>query len=149
MSNKSDENVDSQNTSGEGEVSRRLPNANCDRFLVSLVELVDSTEVGFGITLNCGGLTLTGQLISGKKYFYEFAETVAGAFPGDQETKDSIQSSFEQPAKKYDSNNVAQIEFIHLKDAKIIFGVGKMTGNLNLWRGKLSDVTGFSLGKLS
>src|SRR5580704_6528111 len=48
-----------------------------DWFLASLISWANTFELEQGITLSVGGATVSGQLISGRRYFEELAETVS------------------------------------------------------------------------
>jgi hypothetical protein len=91
-----------------------------------------------GITLSVGGAVISGILISDRQYFEQLAiETHTEAFSslGD-----------------YKPENIEHIplNYIHLKDAKIINGATAIpSSGGRLWRGKIASVDGFSLGTLS
>jgi hypothetical protein len=125
-----------------------------DWYLQSLVSTVNTTDVQFGITLFVEGAIISGLLIGGKKYFETFANEFAGAFPGDDEAKETIRQSFASYAEIYTSEESADLpppQFIHLLDSRCFSPGGKpLPGNRGvLWRGKINAVSGFSLGSLS
>ncbi|HGY9632367.1 TPA: gas vesicle accessory protein GvpU [Pseudomonas putida] len=121
-----------------------------DPFLCSLVEIVHSRPITFGLTLSTPGGVVTGTLISTKEFFEAFADSFAGAWP--VEGSDSVREGFaawgEQRGDVFKSSEDGKDPFIHLKNARYIDGGGALPakGEGVLWRGKLDEITGFSLG---
>ena len=123
-----------------------------DWFLQSLVNIVNSGGLSFGITLNVGGFLVSGQLVGGKEYFEGFGRDFASAFSG-SESAEYVQKSFSKYGEVYSSDKEAPPppSYIHLKEAKFFNTNGNpIPGNRGVWwRGRLSQVDGFSLGSLS
>lgn len=123
-----------------------------DWFLQDLVKIVNSGGFSFGITLNVGGLLVSGQLVGGKEYFEGFGSDFAGVF-SDSETAKVVQESFAKRGEIYssDKETLFPLTYIHVKEARFFNNSGKpIPGNRGVWwRGKLSQVNGFSLGSLS
>lgn len=121
-----------------------------DWFLQNLVELTNGS-LSIGITLNVSGTLISGNLIGGKEYFNLFGENFASGFD-DKFAKD-IKDKYSQFGAIYDvddSKEQPKPSYIHLKDAKF-YGVGIggnpiPTNQGILWRGRISEVSGFSLG---
>jgi hypothetical protein len=125
----------------------------CDWFLQMLVKAVDtSVHLGTGITLNVGGILISGQLVSAQKYMEQTLGGLADA-------RTQIGVSAESAAKLKDGLPEQAAEggtldqgpaFIHLKDARFhALGKNGWPQDGCWWRGKLSAVDGFVLGKIT
>lgn len=132
-------------------------NTDVDWFLQILVSTVNKTSIDIGITLNVGGLIISGQLINIKIYFEGLAQEMALA-NADEPLKDAFQTMFRKIGSEYklsseesENENQPPPKFIHLKNAKMLLANGqKVPTNQGVWwRGRLSEVDGFSLGSLS
>lgn len=123
-----------------------------DWFLQSLVSIVNSGGFSFGVTLNVGGFLVSGQLIGGKEYFEGFGGDFSGSFQ-DAETAESVKASFAQYGDIYSSDKEPPPppSYIHIKEAKFFNTNGNpIPGNRGVWwRGRISQIDGFSLGSLS
>lgn len=122
-----------------------------DFYLQSLVNMANEHGSEFGITLVIGGTVITGTLIGGSAYFHTFADTVAAAWPGDEQAKEGIRESLVQPATLYGQGkpDEAGPSFVHLKNATIRTPSGHLPDGGMLWRGRLTEVSGFTLGSIS
>jgi hypothetical protein len=122
-----------------------------DWFLQRLVNIVEG-GVSFDITLNVSGNIVSGALIGGKQYFKLLGESFASGL-GDNEAADSLKATFIKKGEEiYDENtkDIHEPNYLHLKDAKFFVGGGGIPSNKGvLWRGRISEISGFSLGKLS
>ncbi|MGR4041523.1 gas vesicle accessory protein GvpU [Pseudomonas sp. 910_21] len=117
-----------------------------DPFLATLVKSVHENSLSFGITLITQGGVISGQMISTKEYFEDFANSIADAWPGGP--SEDVRSGFAAWSEFRKKDDDEHDEFIHLKNARYVYG-NQLTPNGKigiLWRGKLSEVTGFSLG---
>jgi len=128
-------------------VLHNLEEIQADWLLEELVDITNGTENEIGLTLNIGGILLTGTLISGHKYFEWFANTIGS---GSEETTKYFKSFGEVYLKKKD-NKSKPPALIHIKDAKFY----QPGGNISIpavdgsyWRGRITVVDGFILGKL-
>jgi hypothetical protein len=118
------------------------------------VSLVNKSLVEFGVTLFVEGVTISGQLVSGKKYFETFAKEFSDAYPGNAEIQENIRQAFAGHAAIYDREDADKVspppQFIHLINCRCFSPGGVLPGNRGiLWRGKINAVSGFSLGSLS
>lgn len=130
---------------------------NSDWFLQALVDICNGSEseMFFSITLNVGGLLISGELIGGEHYFNGIANDLewSGIHP-------KIADAFRKPAEIYtkqrekvpggeESNSPPK--FIHLRNARIFHPSGNPipTNRGTWWRGQLNAVDGFILGTLS
>jgi len=144
-------------TEGQREMSNEelklaLDGTSIDWFLQRLVDIVNGSDLEFGVTLIVGGSIVSGRMVGGKKYFETFAKEFSDAFPGD--ARERIYESFAQHGGIYsqpnDENEGAPPQFIHLIDSYCFFPENQVPSNRGvLWRGKINAVSGFSLGQLS
>lgn len=141
--------------------SQPLPQAfkadQADWFLQFLVDIVNNNGVEIGITLSVGGTSISGMLVGVEQFFNGFGAEFGGAFP-DQDVSNSIRDSFSQFGKPLpategseDEKPLQQPNYVHLKNAKFYHNSGPaMPSNRGLWwRGRLTQVDGFSLGNFA
>ena len=123
-----------------------------DWFLEELVILANDSGFGFGVTLQVGGLLVSGTLASGAAYFEGVAAETAPALEGDlAETFQKWFGNFRDLANRKPPDGVPRtVRFIHLRDAKFYNTTGSpIPGNRGVWwRGRISEVGGFVLGTL-
>lgn len=108
-------------------------------------------------TLICGGVIVSGQIVSGKKYFDHFAETFSKGFstlpPEDvEEIRENLAHHGDiYERKEGDNRKPTHTIYVHLKDAKYYSTTGQaIPTSEGLWfRGRLSEVSGFHLGALA
>lgn len=131
---------------------------NQDWFLEGIIENVINHGVDIGITLSVNGAIVSGILISGKKYFEELSEMMAkhSQNPGDimgalAEGWKSYTVIYEKPEDAPEDWTPPRAAYIHLRDARYFApGQAPIPTNMGvLWRGKLSEVDGFSIGNMS
>ncbi len=116
---------------------------NCDWYLQKLVEDVNTADSEMGIMIISGGIIISGDLISNKKYFSIILEILEDTIK-DREVLESVR---EQYNSYKDSSKPAQ--YIHFNNAQFFDISGKrLPQNTIQWRGRLSEVSGFSIGKL-
>ncbi|HEY9699680.1 MAG TPA: hypothetical protein V6D10_20635 [Trichocoleus sp.] len=110
-----------------------------DRFLQALVINANRNGDGLLITVNVGGLLVSGRVIGEREYVDLYGRQGLG-FTSDEDIA-SLESVFRKSA---DSDL-----YIHLGDARILAPTGQLLSVLGgVWRGKLSAVDGFFLGAL-
>ncbi|MBB3010617.1 gas vesicle accessory protein GvpU [Cupriavidus alkaliphilus] len=122
-----------------------------DWHLQALVGLANNEGMEMGVTLMLSGTVVTGTLISGKTYFEEFGALFADGFSDmNEEQKATIRQAMSVPADLYTPDRASvPISFIHLRNAKVRTPSGSMPADGTLWRGRLTEVSGFFLGSLS
>ena len=133
-----------------------LPVAKVDWFLQNFVNMANNPAAGIeiGITLHVGGTLVSGTLISGKKYFDGIAEIMVKANTNMPEIAESWRS-FSEFGTIYDAppedSTQKNPQYIHLLNAHTFSSGGTPipSGLGVLWRGRLTDVSGFSLGVLN
>jgi hypothetical protein len=125
-----------------------------DWFLQLLVHIINGKENETGITLNVGGMLVTGKMVSGDKYFEGFARDFTSLMK-DEESIKQVTDAFHQIGDVYTQNatkeNKPLPQYIHLKDTHFFNTSGKpIPSNRGVWwRGRLSEVSGFTLGILA
>ncbi len=122
-----------------------------DWFLQNLINMVNSGTMSFGITLNVGGFLVSGTLIGGKEYFEGFGEDFASGFQ-DLDFAENIKAAFAKNGEIYTSEeDVPPPSYVHIKCARFFNTNGNpIPGNRGVWwRGRVSEVDGFSLGLLN
>lgn len=122
-----------------------------DWHLQNLVQLANNAGAEMGITLMVNGTVITGTLIGGKSYFNEFADSFASGWTTlDEDAKQAVRDSMARPADDYGSDKPqGTVSYIHLRNARVQTPTGSMPEGGFLWRGRLSQVSGFFLGSLS
>lgn len=123
-----------------------------DWFLETLVNIVNNNDLSIGLTIVTHGFLVSGDIIGGKIYFEDFGKEMQSIVSETSEGV-SISEHFKKMGdeiyseEKMDKNP----SFIHFKNAKFFHTSGEPVPNNRgvLWRGKISEVSGYSLGKLS
>ncbi|SFM39809.1 gas vesicle accessory protein GvpU [Salibacterium qingdaonense] len=114
-----------------------------DYVLRYLVRLADN-GAEMDITLNVGGATITGVLIGNVKYLEELERTL---HRGNSDLESKMTTFFEKMSDKFQretDQDEYESGYIHLRKAKLVDSQGKVPIHGSLWRGKISDVNGFS-----
>ena len=125
-----------------------------DWFLQKLVSLANTMGLSFGVTLFVEGAMISGMLVSGKRYFEDFADAFSSNYPGDDETKEDVRAGFASHTAIYAGDDSGDEppppQYIHLVDARCFAPGGQPipTDRGVLWRGKINAVSGFNLGTL-
>lgn len=122
-----------------------------DWFLQSLIDMVNAGSMSFGITLNVGGFLVSGTLIGGKEYFEGFGEDFATMIKETDSAK-KVKDAFAKNGEIYDSKeDLPPASYIHIKEARFFNTNGTPIPSSQgvWWRGRVSNVDGFSLGSLS
>ncbi|NAO99110.1 gas vesicle protein GvpU [Halomonas sp. MG34] len=119
-----------------------------DNILSYFVVASNKHDFNLDISLLVNGALVSGTLISAQDYF----QTLSKSF---EDGNDISKTVGEQLAKTSESlasqDNPDQPEYIHLKNSQLYFGGNKPTPSKGdiLWRGKLSEVDSFFLGKIT
>ena len=118
-----------------------------DPLLQWLVDLTNRSNTSFFITLTVGGNLVSGVLISLEEYLDQWAAQISSQI-GHEESASAVNDQVlswkvdrtqEQPAA----------QLVHLKDAEVFTSNGTpIVPGGALWRGKISSVDGFNLGRL-
>ena len=127
-----------------------------DPFLQSLIRVVNRVDVEVPVTLAVQGLLISGMLCSALKYSEAFSDSwgpeLLSIF-GDQGAE-LYRKSMTQGLNAMSNQSESTEGYIHLKQVQYRAGTASVespAGPLpgHLWRGRLTDVSGFSLGLLS
>lgn len=131
------------------------PAPDSDWFLQQLVRFSNEWGVQMGITLQVGGVLVSGTVINGKQYFEDFSASFAAGFKSDSELAAPFKTLIDSYKKIYTSKppneDLPPPNYIHLRNARF-FGPGQQAipnPPGTLWRGRISEVGGFFLGSLN
>lgn len=130
------------------------PTPSADVFLQFLVNLVNNGGQleSIGVTLQMGGMLVSGSIVSGAEYFDRFAAAFADSL-SDMEpmARQSVRTSLAELGDVFRLPQPAEPlpNYIHLADALFFTADGTpIAGQPTLWRGRSSAVDGFILGRL-
>lgn len=128
-----------------------------DWLLAQLIALADNGGVETGMTLQLGGLVISGVLISGREYFVEAAKITAAAKVTGTAGPDLAQvlaRMMDQFKGIYPAAGAGEWDegrkptYIHLRNARIALPSGGASPP-SLWRGKLTSVDGYVIGEMT
>jgi hypothetical protein len=131
------------------------PVAKADWFLQRLVSIANSTPLEIGITLQVSGLLVSGMLVNGARYFEGIAAVLSSGLAAQPELAQAVNglASF---AYIYESDGTDEklrpgAQYVHLRDARFFNTSGSpIPQNVGVWwRGRITEVGGFSFGRLS
>lgn len=136
----------------EKEIKSQLNNNEIkkDWLLESFVNVVNkNSDSTIGITLTTHGFLITGDLIGGKAYFDELGHLLGTI--SEAKVHEYYKKIGEEIYSEENQKNESGPSFLHLKNAKFYNAAGNSipSNSETLWRGKISDICGFTLGKLS
>lgn len=126
-----------------------------DWFLANTVHLAEAYNIEQGITLNVGGVLITGVVMSGRSYFKELGEFVKSKTHGtpSEAIGQAIGDANSQWSEMFPEAELESeapyrpTNYIHLRNAFVIGSNGLMSDKKGaLWRGKLSAVDGYFFG---
>ncbi|WP_191566312.1 gas vesicle accessory protein GvpU [Metabacillus idriensis] len=118
-----------------------------DSVLEFFVKASNKHDFSLDITLNVKGSVISGTMVSAKEYFDALSET----FEDGSEIAQELSEQLSIASESVESNGDTEAHFIHLKNTKVYIGDSKSTPSKGqiLWRGKLKEIDGFFLGKIS
>ena len=127
-----------------------------DWLLQVLVSVVNTSPLPIPITVNVGGMFITGYLASGKEYFAAFADQFTDEFLaslGADHFEGPRRALLARAAAIYGNEPAPDAPpptFIHLKHATFLLpGQSLPSTNRPIWwRGRLSCVQGFIFGRM-
>ena len=124
-----------------------------DWFLQFLVNLANKNQMELDMTLTVGGILVSGTLVGVRQYFDDLSEYFASPFDSGTHSeviKDTFKKIGDQCTCISPSEQTDNPSYIHLKNT--IFSDGKeriTSGKTGVWwRGRISEVQGFTPGKL-
>jgi len=124
-----------------------------DWFLQFLVNLANKNQFELDITLTVGGFLISGTLAGVRQYFDDLGAYFASPFDN-KKSSEIVSATFQkigdQCACVSPSEQTETPSYIHLKNARFFNAAGKPLGPEEgcWWRGRLSEVQGFSPGKV-
>ncbi len=128
----------------------------CDWLLQILISVTNSTGIPCPVTLNVGGLLVSGELVGGLQYFEEFAQKIGSAVK--ESEREEIETMFREMGQSFypkekapDAQPPPNPHFVHLKNVKIFNpeGLPFPSNDGSFWRGRVEAVDGFMLGSLT
>ena len=120
-----------------------------DWLLQWFVKLVGSLNIEIGVTLTIGGRVISGNLISHQAYFDKLAEDVSAPFAktASEETAETMKNLILAYKPGAPEEGEPAPQYLHLKDCQFFNNGVQHAGTGPLWRGKISAVDGFTLGR--
>jgi hypothetical protein len=117
-----------------------------DNILEFFVQAANKHDFSLDITLNVKGAVITGTMVSAKEYFNALSETLEDG----NEIAQAVSEQLGKSGEAAEANPDSEAYFIHMKNTKVYCGDSKPTPSKGeiLWRGKLTEVDGFFLGKI-
>ncbi|MGG6317657.1 hypothetical protein ACQ5SB_14615 [Stenotrophomonas geniculata] len=132
------------------DLSRRYP----DKLLHELVDLAH-LGFGFGVTLMVGGSLISGNVVSGRKYFEALMEQSIGKAVNNPRLVEALKARFQPFLDLYPESPESEIpdrppSFIHLEGARFYAPMNSkpLMEDGVLWRGHINDVSGLFFGTL-
>ncbi|TRO20915.1 hypothetical protein EQ826_15295 [Ectopseudomonas mendocina] len=124
------------------------PTAEGADWLLQNLILAAKAGVEMPVTLTVTGVAISGFIVSGQRYLDLLNDQYSGL--GTQDGKDFGQYMLEyKDALLLDDAEGAGPYYIHLRDAAYVSGAAQLPGARGMiWRGKVGDVSGFSLGAI-
>lgn len=128
----------------------------CDWLLQILISVTNSTGIPCPVTLNVGGLLVSGELVSGLQYFEEFAHKIGSAVK--ESEREEIETMFREMGQSFypkekspDAPPPPNPHFVHLQNVKIFNpeGLPFPSNDGSFWRGRVEAIDGFMLGSLT
>ncbi|GAJ91066.1 gas vesicle accessory protein GvpU [Rhizobium rhizogenes] len=124
-----------------------------DWLLEMLVQVANDAGGKFNITISVGGTLISGTLIGGAEYFESFANQYSSLFTGELATnvrQHYIGFGRQYLAENRDGTPLPPAAYLHLSDARFFDSAGNsIPSDVGAtWRGRLSSVDGFFLGRL-
>ncbi|WP_338471537.1 gas vesicle accessory protein GvpU [Niallia sp. XMNu-256] len=117
-----------------------------DNILEFFVQAANKHNFSLDITLNVKGAVITGTMVSAKEYF----NTISKILEDGNEIAQAVSEQLGKAGEEAEDNMDSEAYFIHMKNTKVYCGDSKPTPSKGeiLWRGKLTEVDGFFLGKI-
>lgn len=122
-----------------------------DWLLQWLVQFVNRTSLDIGVTLTVGGSFVHGDLISHDSYFELMAKGFSAAFAKfdgvDVDQLEETVKGMNIRPEIQEGEELPPCQYLHLKNVRVSAGSESISFSGALWRGKISAVEGFSLGR--
>jgi hypothetical protein len=125
-----------------------------DEVLEYLVKMLEETDLSTALTLCVSGSVISGEMISSKRYFEEVSSIynqkqfstndpslIERGLPAMEQVKQFLQQKGKSREEQHNP------KYIHLKNVLIYPSNPSQPVGAIIWRGKLSSVDGFSIGR--
>ncbi len=124
-----------------------MSEATKDNILEFFVKASNKHGFELDISLLVNGAIVSGTMVAAKEYF----ENLSESFEDGSDLSQELSNQLAQAGESAESNNDGETHFIHLKNTRVYCGDSKPTPSKGkiLWRGKLSEIDSFFLGKIS
>jgi hypothetical protein len=130
-------------------MEHKLHEPGKDWLLATLNAVVNNHNITIGITITANGFMISGHLAGGKDYF----EAIGNEFTSILKSGNVEDNFLELADRIYNSdsdhikNGPLTTDYIHIKNAKFYNAGNSLPYNEAVWwRGKISEVSGFTLG---
>ncbi|WP_173918096.1 gas vesicle accessory protein GvpU [Halobacillus sp. Marseille-Q1614] len=117
-----------------------------DDVLQTFVKAANNYDFSLDITLNVNGALISGTTMSAEEYL----NSISSVFDEGNDVSQAIGEKLSQAGQSAKENSKS-VSYIHLKNTRIFNGDADSTpaeGDF-YWRGKLEQVDGFFLGRIS
>lgn len=112
-----------------------------DDVLEYFLRSVERDNKSINLTIQVPGAIITGELISVRRYTEELGKAVGRPVRVSEQSDGGERPAFD---------DIPVPEFLHLGNAHYVFGDGLVpNASAVTWRGRVADVTGYSIGTLS
>lgn len=135
----------------EASAQLALPPWQADWLLTTLVNWVNNLKFEVSITLYMKGSVISGRLISSDDFIVGFVRSLSTDVSEgeDGEARQQLTKLFTGDVETLDGQNSPPPNYIHLRNARVFTpGQRPIPQNGVLWRGRISEVDGFSIGEL-
>lgn len=124
--------------------------ATPDWFLQRLVGIIENSDMGVSLTLQVRGLFVSGRIASGAEYFEGVTKMFVDVCEGEAKTAaKEFASTFGTIHQETLSGGGPELpQFIHLKNVVVYTADSNNRAQFDWWRGRISEVDGFSFGCL-
>lgn len=137
--------VEQANSAGNGEI---LVRDITEDYLLQEFVLLAEQGLEFPLTLNIGGGIVSGRVVGGRKYFESLIGAISSTAKEDLGASLRVRFSGFLNIYGNDPHLKPPATFIHMIDAKFWAPDSNTSGPPTIWRGRISAVSGFSLGML-
>jgi hypothetical protein len=122
-----------------------------DSFLRGFAKAAQKTDFSMSITLGVRGAIVTGMLIGRDKWLEELSAALSAAGEVGQGLGDGLREGFREADLQQPADQEVFYGFLHLKDAQYVLGGSSFAPTTAgfLWRGRISEISAWSLGSLA
>lgn len=142
-------------------ITMERSSSNEDWFLQTMVVTVTLNNSEMPLTITTNGTLITGNLISVRRYFSLYADSLPNSASGleDVQNYEIIRKTYSEIGAEFSdkiinwyqenpANGLRMTKYLHLANAKFVHGAIVTPPRGFLWRGKISEIDGFSFGIL-